>query len=303
MLFYVGLDDLYYAFRFERAFISVNRLRERRSHFRVNRWIMDSGAFTEVTTHGGYRTEPEEYAQHIERFRDCGEMELAVAQDWMCEPHVLAITGHTVEEHQRFSIERYDRLRAATTAPLMPVLQGYKPQEYREHLRAYGHRLAHGARVGVGSVCKRNNHPAVIEHILRGIKTDRPDLRLHGFGLKLTALHRPCIRTLLHSTDSMAWSDGIRNQANDMRLALQEELGETLTPKEAREIYKDRGIKMPNCHDWREADAYRDRIDNPPSTDFQWTLQHGRDDSADHPGLRERRSYRCPHNRTPQHHA
>ena len=55
--FYVGLDDLYYAFRFERSFISVNRLRTRKSPFKVNKWIMDSGAFTEVTTHGGYRTE------------------------------------------------------------------------------------------------------------------------------------------------------------------------------------------------------------------------------------------------------
>lgn len=55
--FYVGLDDLYYAFRFSHSFISVNRLRERKSPFKVNDWIMDSGAFTEITTHGGYRTE------------------------------------------------------------------------------------------------------------------------------------------------------------------------------------------------------------------------------------------------------
>lgn len=45
MNFFTGLDDLYYAFRFERCFISVNRLRNRVSDFRVNDWIMDSGAF------------------------------------------------------------------------------------------------------------------------------------------------------------------------------------------------------------------------------------------------------------------
>lgn len=84
--FYVGLDDLYYAFRFQRAFISINRLRDRKSDFRVNDWIMDSGAFTEITTYGRYRTTPEDYGKEIERWRHCGNMEMAVCQDYMCEP-------------------------------------------------------------------------------------------------------------------------------------------------------------------------------------------------------------------------
>lgn len=236
--FYVGLDDLYYAFRFSHSFISVNRLRGRKSPFKVQNWIMDSGAFTEVTTHGRYRTEPEEYAKEIERWRLCGNMEAAVCQDYMCEPFVTAKTGLTVRDHQRLTIERFDRLRAATAAPLMPVLQGFKPHEYREHLADYGHRLAHGARVGVGSVCKRNSHPAMIEYILGGIKADRPDLRLHGFGLKLTALHRPGIRALLYSADSMAWSLNARKNGR-------------------------------NAHDWREAAAYAKRISDDPNASLE----------------------------------
>ena len=39
---------------------------------------------------------------------------------------------------------------------IMPVLQGYKPEEYIEHLNMYGSRPSLGAWVGVGSVCKRN---------------------------------------------------------------------------------------------------------------------------------------------------
>lgn len=237
--FYVGLDDLYYAFRFSHSFISVNRLRDRRSAFKVNNWIMDSGAFTEITTYGGFRAEPEEYAKEIERWRHCGNMEAAVCQDYMCEPFVTAKTGLSVQDHQRLTIERYDRLRAATDAPLLPVLQGFKPGEYREHLAEYGDRLPYGARVGVGSVCKRNSHPAMIEHILSGIKQDRPDLRLHGFGLKLTALHRPGIRALLYSADSMAWSLNARKNGR-------------------------------NAHDWREAEAYRIRIDEPDQTFELW---------------------------------
>lgn len=60
--------------------------------------------------------------------------------------------------------------------------------------------------MGVGSVCKRNSDPDAIQWVLTCIKQVRPDLRLHGFGLKLTALRVPAIRELLHSSDSMAWS-------------------------------------------------------------------------------------------------
>ena len=222
--FYVGLDDLYYAFRFERSFISVNRLRARKSPFKVNKWSMDSGAFTEVTTHGGYRTEPEEYAKEIERWRLCGNMEAAVCQDYMCEPFVTAKTGLTVRDHQRLTIERFDRLRAATAAPLLPVLQGFKPHEYREHLADYGHRLALGARVGVGSVCKRQSKPEVISVILYAITDMRPDLKWHMFGLKKTALAYSSIRSMIFSADSMAWSYHARRNkrsAHDWREAKQ----------------------------------------------------------------------------------
>lgn len=231
-LFYVGIERVAHLHRFPRCFVSINAIRARKAPILINDWIMDSGAFTEITTHGDYRNPPEEYAKHIDRWRLCGNMELAVCQDYMCEPFVTAKTGKTVREHQRLTIDRFDRLRAATDAPLMPVLQGYKPNDYREHLEAYGDRLAYGARVGVGSVCKRNSHPAIIEYLLRGIKADRPDLRLHGFGLKQTALQRPEIRSLLYSADSMAWTYAAWREGRDN-------------------------------HDWREAEAYRKKIEEP----------------------------------------
>lgn len=55
MQFYVGLHNVYQAKHFDRAFISVNRLRARRSSFEANTWIMDSGAFTELYKYGAYR--------------------------------------------------------------------------------------------------------------------------------------------------------------------------------------------------------------------------------------------------------
>ena len=74
------------------------------------------------------------------------------------------------------------------------------------------------AWVGVGSVCKRNSRVGVIEDVLAAILRERPDLRLHGFGLKLTALQSATVRRMLHSADSMAWSWAARREgrnAND----------------------------------------------------------------------------------------
>jgi len=137
---------------------------------------------------------------------------------------MLALTGKTIEEHQRLTIERYDALITCDTGGvyIMPVLQGYSPVDYVRHIEMYGDRLAHGAWVGVGSVCKRNGDPSAIEEVLTAIKTARPDLLLHGFGLKTTALASDIVRNLLWTADSMAWSFAARKQgrnANDWREA------------------------------------------------------------------------------------
>lgn len=213
MEFFVGLHQPSDARHFERCFISVNRLRSRKT-IGACRWIMDSGAFTEVSTHGGYRTTPEEYAAEIRRWAGHGELLAAVAQDWMCEPFVLAKTGLAVADHQRLTIERYDALIACDTGGvyIMPVLQGWHPHEYVRHIEMYGDRLPHGAWVGVGSICKRNSDPRAILFVLGAIKAVRPDLRPHAFGLKLTALRHRRIRSLVYSADSMSWSYSARKQ-------------------------------------------------------------------------------------------
>jgi hypothetical protein len=41
------------------------------------------------------------------------------------------------------------------------------------------------------------------------------DLRLHGFGVKITSLRDAGVRGLLHSADSMAWSYNARMNGRD----------------------------------------------------------------------------------------
>lgn len=232
--FFTGLDSPSHAQHFDSVFISVGRLRARKGPFEVGDWIMDSQAFRTIEMHGGYPHPVEEYAGHIRRWKNNGTLLAAVSQDYMCEAFMLAKTGKTVLEHQRMTIERYDALLACDTGVyIMPVLQGYDPEDYVDHLRMYGDRLAAGAWVGVGSVCKRNGNIRAIEDVLLTIHHQRPDLRLHGFGVKTTALSSGLVRELLHTADSMAWSFAAR-------------------------------IEGRNQHDYREAKAWTKRIDSRP---------------------------------------
>jgi len=224
MLFYVGLHHPSDAHHFDLAFISVNVIRTRKKAIGAKQWIMDSGAFTEISTHGCYRSSVEEYAAIINRWAHDTALVAAVSQDYMCEPFIIEKTGLSVDEHQRLTIERYDSLVALVDPRvyIMPVLQGYVVSDYLRHIEMYGNRLIHGSYVGVGSICKRNTNISAIEQILTAIKRKRSDLLLHGFGLKTTALSSWVVQNCLHSADSMAWSFAARREgrnSNDWREA------------------------------------------------------------------------------------
>ena len=216
MLFYVGLHQPSDANKFDRAFISINRIRGRKKPLGATYWIMDSGAFTEVSTYGQYRSDVADYAREVNRWNHDSSLVAAVSQDWMCEPWILQKTGLTVADHQRLTIERYEALlQLVPKIRILPVLQGYLTDDYLAHVDQYGARLPQGAYVGVGSICKRNTDVGQIENILASIKRKRPDLRLHGFGLKTTALASQAVRICLYSADSMAWSFSARKQGRN----------------------------------------------------------------------------------------
>lgn len=267
MRFFTGLHQPCDARHFDAAFISVNRLRDRKAPLQLGEWIMDSGAFTEISTHGRYRHAVGEYAAQIRRWDGNGTLLAAVAQDWMCEGPILkraAIADGTMPApvwfrhddpnafkrlvkvpwpeagmrerqlalHQQRTLERYDALMAERPGVyIMPVLQGFEPADYVRHIAMYGGRLEGGAWVGVGSVCKRNGDPRQVAAVLLAIRAVRPDLRLHGFGLKKTALADPLVRSMLHTADSMAWSYAARREGR-------------------------------NGNDWREAQRYTESVES-----------------------------------------
>jgi hypothetical protein len=254
MNFYVGLHMPSHADRFKRCMISVNRLRDRKSEVPGTCAIMlDSGSFTEVERNGRFAWSGgrwQKFADAVECIveRNPGRIVAAVQPDFMCEPGMreklnsstITNIGHTVDMYMHLM----DRWNGKPPCYILPVLQGYEPEDYVRCLYDFGSNISppetpsrewtfgllgerylkRGAWVGVGSVCKRNTDPKQIVAVLRAIKDLRPDLRLHGFGVKLTALRDPEVRSLLYSADSMAWSFHARmhgRSGNDVNEAIQ----------------------------------------------------------------------------------
>lgn len=189
-------------------FVSRRRLAECKRPRSICKWALDSGGFTELSMYGRWLTSPGQYAAQARWWYDnVPGMQWAAVQDWMCEPFIIAKTGLDVATHQRLTIQSYLRLRELQpTVPWVPVLQGYAPREYVNHLREYeewGVDLRALPRVGVGSVCRRQSTDVTAAvAIIRELHG--AGIRIHAFGFKVTGLMQ-CAH-LLASSDSMAWS-------------------------------------------------------------------------------------------------
>lgn len=173
-------------------------------------FAIDSGAYTEIRDHGTWRWDEDTYGGLIYRLMaDCGQPVFVSPLDFPCEPSVLARSGASIPEHQEWTLESYLYLvREFPAAPWMPVLQGFAPEDYERHdvmYRKAGVDLAALPRVGLGSVCRRGSTRPIGE--IAGMFARR-GYRLHGFGLKTSAL-RFYARYFV-SADSLAWSQQAR---------------------------------------------------------------------------------------------
>lgn len=236
MRFYIGLHIPAHCDKFNDSFISINILKKRVSDIHPINWILDSGAFTQIVTSGDFIETPKEYATLINRWSRCGHMVAAVSQDYMCESFILNKWNRTVRQHQKMTVDRYYQiLDENPSVHILPVVQGYTIDDYITCSDMYDFKP--GTYVGIGSVYKRNKNIPEIREILSEIKK-HTDFKLHGFGLKVTALSDKEIGSLLYSSDSMAWSFNARAEA---------------------------GFKSPNrANDWTYAMEYYNRIRSYP---------------------------------------
>lgn len=190
-------------------FISARRLRKIKAKFpkAITTWALDSGGFSEISMYGAWKTTPEQYVAEVRKWSQAiGGMEWAAIQDWMVEPHMLAITGKKVADHQRLTVESYLKLRElAPEINWTPVIQGWTWGDYEDCVRLYeanGVDLFKLPLVGIGSVCRRQNTMRA-SMIIKDFASQ--GMKLHGFGFKKEGLES-CWGALA-SADSLAWSD------------------------------------------------------------------------------------------------
>jgi len=209
-VFYVGTNKPYWLWSKQNRhplFVSVRSLKKyKKLQTAKIAWCCDSGGFTELSMFGKYVTTPVEYVDHLLRFEsEIGSMVWASPQDLMCEPSMLQKTKQNVKKHQELTCKNFCELKElAPNLPIIPVLQGWLPNDYIYHAelyKTYGVNLQRQQTVGVGSVCRRSK--------VDGMKTtfeqlSNDGLKLHGFGLKKDGVS--LFGKSLKSSDSMAWS-------------------------------------------------------------------------------------------------
>lgn len=194
-------------------FVSFTRLRGLKKLPRaICSWALDSGAFSEIAEHGHFVSTAREYVTAALLYHaEIGGCEWMAIRDWMCEVPMLKKTGLSIREHQRLTIDSYfELIDLAPELPWVPVVQGYEYGDYRRHLDDYANRgvdLRLLPRVGVGSVCRRQNTDEIARIVTM---LAMHGLKVHGFGVKVEGLEKYAEH--LVSADSMAWSYSARYQ-------------------------------------------------------------------------------------------
>lgn len=198
-------------------FVSHRTLRRAKALPRAETtWALDSGAYTELSQHGRWTFPASEYVESVHRYAsEIGNLAWIAPRDWMAEPWVRELTGLSVDEHLHRTVESYCELSATgLPVPVIPVLQGWAREEYdrcRELYAEAGVDLAAAPVVGLGSVCRRTEIPAIADLVF---ELAGDGLRLHGFGVNSAALRR--CGFLLESADSLAWSQYARREQRPM---------------------------------------------------------------------------------------
>lgn len=192
---------------------------------------LDSAGFTAMQQ-GGYRWSVSEYVAFVVTNRGDGSMPFPwawwSAMDFCCEPEI-ATNRAEVERRIDLTISTYAETMAeleawreegdTETPDPMPILQGRTPADYVRCARELAAVCRDGelpARVGVGSVCRRELHgPEGLLEVLQALHEELPaHVRLHLFGVKGALLAKLArFEGRIESVDSMAWDTRARNRA------------------------------------------------------------------------------------------
>lgn len=182
---------------------------------------LDSGGFVAMRRYGGIPWTVDRYMELATAF----PFRRIASLDYCCEPEIACNRSEILDRIARTVRANHDCAQRAADLGLgdrlMPVLQGRVPTDYERCADQLAHHMVAGRIVGVGSLCRREiagpeGLVAVVAHLDRVLP---PGVRLHGFGVKGTAL--PYLKGLEHriaSIDSQAYGIAARIDAHRCRM-------------------------------------------------------------------------------------
>ncbi|AFH22355.1 hypothetical protein OSG_eHP23_00130 [environmental Halophage eHP-23] len=171
----------------------------------IENLFIDSGGYSFMLGKGEYATTDRKYLEFVEKHQP----ELFALRDYPCEPDVLEKNGRTVRDHLEATTEKHRNLLAllpefGIKSQPVSVVQGWKLEDYLEHLEMLKQHDLLTDYVAIGSVCRRNQDEE-IRRIINEVHKRIGDRKLHAFGVKSNILRFQEMQDKLDSADSMAY--------------------------------------------------------------------------------------------------
>jgi hypothetical protein len=130
-------------------------------------------------------------------------------RDYVCEDDVRDHHGWTVEEQQQRTTDRHIECAnlhddLGLSSDPVAVVQGWEPEDYRQHAQELVDHDLVTERVGIGTMCGRGD-VEMCEDIVAAVRDVLPDVELHAFGLDRRCYTSEYILEAITSTDSLAY--------------------------------------------------------------------------------------------------
>lgn len=175
--------------------------------------FVDSGGYSFMRSNkGSYETSEKEYLKFIEKHQP----EHFALRDYPCEPDLLERFNRDVKLHQEMTCEAHAKLLGlmeeySIEGQPVSVVQGWKLEDYIEHIEMMKEQDLLTDYVAIGSVCRRNQDQK-IRRIIKQVSKRIGDRKLHAFGVKTNVLRFPDVVRRLDSADSMAYEYNTRTR-------------------------------------------------------------------------------------------
>jgi hypothetical protein len=166
----------------------------------TDKFFIDSGGYQFINKYGEYPFSPQEYVEYVDKLSP----DMFAVMDHPCEKQVLDKHNVTVKEQIHRTIDNHiNILELEPKTKLIPVIQGWKPEDYIYCIDVMKEHDLLSDYVAVGSLCTRKK---IVTPVLKNILPNLPKgTKIHGFGLKISNLKDKFVFDSLYSSDSMAW--------------------------------------------------------------------------------------------------